>query len=87
VYFPISASPRKKGKRSAMERDEIYFRIISKRIAKSWKQLRCTSTEEWIQKMWYIYTVEHYSTINIILSEVSQSQKNTLGMYSLISGY
>jgi len=61
------------------------------------------STEEWIQKMWYIYTMEYYSAIknndfitflgkwneleNIILSEVIQSQKNTLGMHSLISGY
>jgi hypothetical protein len=32
-------------------------------IAKSWKQPRCLSTEEWIQKMRYIYTVEYYSTI------------------------
>ena len=64
---------------------------------------RCPSTEEWIQKMWYIYTVEYYSAIknneimkflgkwmdleDIILSEVTQSQKNIHGMYSLISGY
>ena len=61
------------------------------------------SKEEWIQKMWYIYTMEYYSAIrnnefskflgkwfdleNIILSEVTQSQKNTHGMQSLISGY
>jgi hypothetical protein len=53
--------------------------------------------------MWYIYTMEYYSAIkkdefmkfldqwieleNIILSEVNQSQKNTHGMHSLISGY
>jgi hypothetical protein len=58
-------------------------------IARSWKQPRCPSTEEWIQKMWYIYTMEYYSIIknnnfmkftgkwmeleNIILSEVTQS--------------
>ena len=70
-------------------------------IAKSWKEPRCPSTEEWIQKMWYIHTMEYYSTIknkelmkflgkwieleNIILSEVTQSQKNTHGMDSLIS--
>jgi hypothetical protein len=30
-------------------------------IARSWKEPRCPSTEEWIQKMWYIYTVEYYS--------------------------
>jgi len=61
------------------------------------------STEEWIQKMGYIYTIEYYSAIknndfmifigkwmeleNIILSEVTQSQKNIHGMHSLISGY
>ena len=72
-------------------------------IARSWKEPRCPSTEEWIKKMWYIYTMEYYSAIknnvfmkfigkwneleNIILSEVTQSQKNTHGMHSLISGY
>jgi hypothetical protein len=67
-------------------------------IARSWKEPRCTSTEEWIQKLWYIYTMEYYSAIheicrqmdgtleNIILCEVTQSQRNTHGMYSLISG-
>jgi hypothetical protein len=72
-------------------------------IARSWKEPRCPSTEEWIQKMWYIYTMEFYSAIknnefmkfldkwtnpeDIILSEVTQSQKNTHCMHSLISGY
>ena len=62
-------------------------------IVRSWKEPRCPSTEEWIQKMWYIYTMEYYSAIknnkfmkflgkwmdleDIILSEVTQSQKNT----------
>jgi hypothetical protein len=32
-------------------------------IARSWKEPRCPSTEEWIQKMWYIYTIEYYSAI------------------------
>ena len=32
-------------------------------IAKIWKQLECLSTEEWIKKMWYIYTMEYYSAI------------------------
>jgi hypothetical protein len=32
-------------------------------IAGSWKEPRCPSTEEWIQKMWYIYTMEYYSAI------------------------
>jgi hypothetical protein len=72
-------------------------------IARSWKEPRCPSTEEWIQKMWHIYTMEYYSAIknnefikflgkwmyleDIILSEVTQSQKKSLDMYSLISGY
>ena len=70
-------------------------------IARSWKEPRYPSTKEWIQKMWYIYTVEYYSAVknlikftgkwmdvkNIILSGIDQSQKNIHGMYSLISGY
>jgi hypothetical protein len=32
-------------------------------IARSWKEPRCSSTEEWIQNMWYIYTMEYYSAI------------------------
>jgi hypothetical protein len=32
-------------------------------IARSWKEPRCPSTEEWIQKMWYIYTMEYYAAI------------------------
>ena len=32
-------------------------------IAKSWKQPKCPSTDEWIKKMWYIYTMEYYSAI------------------------
>jgi hypothetical protein len=72
-------------------------------IARSWKEPRCSSTEEWIQKMWYIYTMEFYSAIinnefikflgkwmylvDIKLSEVTKSQKKSLDMHSLISGY
>ena len=71
--------------------------------ARSWKEPRCPSTEEWIQKMWYIYTMEYYSAIkknefmiflgkwmdleSIILSEITQSQNNLHDMYALIGGY
>jgi hypothetical protein len=71
-------------------------------IGRSWKEPGCPSTEEWIQKMWYIYTMEYYSPIknneimkfldkwmypeDIILSEVTQSRKKSLDSYSLISG-
>ena len=63
-------------------------------IAKTWKQPKCPSTEEWIKKMWYIYTMEYYSAIKkneimpfaatwmdlemITLSEVSQIKTNTI---------
>ena len=32
-------------------------------IAKLWKEPRCPSTDEWIKKMWYIYTMEYYAAI------------------------
>ena len=32
-------------------------------MAKTWKQPKCPSTDEWIKKMWYIYTMENYSAI------------------------
>ena len=32
-------------------------------IAKTWKQPKCQLTDEWIKKMWYIYTMEYYSAI------------------------
>jgi hypothetical protein len=42
-------------------------------IAKLWKQPRCPTTDEWIKKMWYLYTMEFYSaTNNEILSFTSK---------------
>ena len=32
-------------------------------IARTWKQPRCPSTDEWIKKLWYIYRMEYYSVI------------------------
>ena len=70
--------------------------------AKTWKQPKCPSIDEWIKKIWYIYTMEYYSAIKeneimtfaatwmdleiIILSEVSQNEKDKYHMRSLICG-
>ena len=35
-------------------------------IVKSWKQPKCPSTEEWIKKMWCIYTMEYYSAVTVV---------------------
>ena len=72
-------------------------------IARTWKQTRCPSIEEWLKKVWNIYTLEFYSAVksndilnfacklmeieNALLSEVSQTQKEEDGMYPLISGF
>ena len=32
-------------------------------IARTWRQAKCPSTEEWIKKMWYMYTMEYYSAV------------------------
>ena len=69
-------------------------------IARTWKQPKCPSTDEWIKKMWHIYTMEYYSAIKkneimpfaatwmvmeiIILSEVSQTEKDKYHMILLI---
>ena len=63
-------------------------------IAKTWKQPKCPSTDEWIKEMWYIYTMEYYSAIKkneimpfaatwmdletIIVSEVRKRKTNTI---------
>ena len=45
-----------------IEGDTCTFTALST-IARTWKQPRCPSADEWIRKLWYIYTVECYSTI------------------------
>jgi hypothetical protein len=68
-------------------------------IAKLWKQPRCPTTDKWIKKMWYLYTMELYSATkkndifsfaskwmeleNIILSEVSQPGSEGQKLYIL----
>ena len=71
-------------------------------IAKTGKEPKCPSPDGWIKKMWYLYTMEYYSAIKkneimpfaatwmdleiIILSEVSQTEKDKYHMISLICG-
>ena len=78
------------------------FIVAHLTIAKIWKPLKCPSVDEWIKKLWYIYTMEYYSAIkkkeillfvtvwmdleNIMLSEISQSEKEKHHMISLICG-
>ena len=71
-------------------------------IAKCWKQPKCPSVNEWIKKLWYIYTIEYYTAerkkelrpfvtgwmelVSIMLSEVSQVVKDEYHMISPING-
>ena len=71
-------------------------------IARTWKQPRCLSADQWIRKLWYIYTMEYYSAIKknifesvlmrwiklepIIQSEVSQKGKHQYSILTHICG-
>ena len=71
-------------------------------IARTWKQPRCPSADEWIRKLWYIYTIEYYPDIKkntfekvlmrwmklepIIQSEVSQKEKHQYSKLTHIYG-
>ena len=71
-------------------------------IARTWKQPKCPSSDEWIKKMWHIYTMKYYSAIkrnemevfvmrwmeleSVIQSEVSQKEKNKYSMLTHIYG-
>ena len=71
-------------------------------IARTWKQPRCPSADEWIRKLWYIYTMEYYSAFKkkafesvlmswlklepIIQSEVSQKEKHQYSILMDICG-
>ena len=70
--------------------------------ARAWNQPKCPSTDEWVKKMWHIYTTEYYSAIktneielfmvswmdpeSVMQSEVSQKQKNKYSMLTHIYG-
>ena len=71
-------------------------------IVRTWKQLKCSSAEEWIKKVWYIHTMEYYSAIKrneiglfveiwmdletVIQGEVIQREKNKYRMLTHICG-
>uniref|UniRef100_A0A8D0PKY5 Uncharacterized protein n=1 Tax=Sus scrofa TaxID=9823 RepID=A0A8D0PKY5_PIG len=71
-------------------------------MAKTWKQAKCPSTDDWIRKKWYMYPMEYYSAITehkimpflttrmeletLTVSEVSQKEKDKYHMIPLISG-
>ena len=71
-------------------------------IVRTWKRPRCPSADEWIRKLWYIYTMEYYSAIkkntfesvllrwmkmeSIIQSEVSQKEKHQYSILTHILG-
>ena len=71
-------------------------------IAKVWKQPECPSVGEWIKQLWDIYTMEYYSAVkkkknlpfmtawmdlkNIMLREISQSEKDKYHMITVICG-
>ena len=71
-------------------------------IASSWKQSKCPSRDEWIKKMWHIYTMEYYSATirneigsfvemwmdleTVIQSEVSQKEKNKYHILTYMCG-
>jgi len=42
-------------------------------VARTWRQSRCPSTEEWIGKMWYIYTMEYFSAIGMKLDHLIET--------------
>ena len=71
-------------------------------IARTWKQPRCSLTDEWIKKLWFMYTIEHYVAIkrnifelvlmrwinleSIMQSEVSQKKKDKYYVLTHIYG-
>ena len=78
------------------------FIAVLSAIAKLWKEPKCPSTDEWIKKLQFIYTMEYYVAMrkneiwpfaarwmeleDIMLSEIRQSEKDRHHMFSLICG-
>ena len=103
-YDPAIPLPGIHTKKTRSERDTCTPIFITALfiIARTWKQPRCPSADEWIRKLWYIYTMEYYSVIKknsfesilmrwmklepIIQSEVSQKDKDHYNILTHIYG-
>ena len=78
------------------------FMVALFKMAKTWKQPRCPSTDEWIKQLWHLYTMEYYSAIKrnafesvlmrwmnlepLIQSEVSWKEKHQYSILTHIYG-
>jgi hypothetical protein len=71
--YPKDAPPCYRGTCSTMLIEALFV------IARSWKQPRCPTMEKWMQKMWFIYTMEYYSAIE------KEGITRFLGKYTVLS--
>ena len=104
TIWPSNPTPRHIPEETRVEKDTCITLFIASlyTIARTCKQSRCPSTDEWIKKLWYIYTMEYYSAIKrnsfesvlmrsmnlepIIQSEVSQKEKDKYRILTHIYG-
>ena len=98
---PLSIFPKKVKTVQRDTRTPVFTAVVFT-IAERWKQPRCPSADEWIRKLWYIYTKKYYSAIKkntfksvlmrwmkvepIIQSEVSQKEKHQYSILTHIYG-
>ena len=99
---PSKATATKKHEHFKSQKCTLRFTAALFTITKRWKQPKCPSMEEWINKMWSIHTMAYYAALkrkeiltpattwmnleNIIFSEISQTQKDKYYMIPLIQG-
>ena len=104
TIWPSNSTPRQIPWGTKIEKDTCtpVFVAALFTVTRTWKQPRCPSTDEWIKKLWYVYTMEHYSAIKrnasesvlmrwmnlepIIQSEVSQKEKEKYHRLTHICG-
>ena len=93
-----------KGYRSADAQGHLYPDVYSSTLnySKVWKEPKCPSTDEWMKKLWFIYTMEYYVAMrkneiwpfvamwmeleSVMLSEISHTEKDRQHMFSLLCG-